>query len=55
MEDVGQQVRWGLVLIVVQDGPPLASFQEMPMEKEGIAPVQEDNAIAVQEDSAAVE
>ena len=47
IEDIGQQVRWGLAPILAQEGPPLAHFKEVPMEveEEGARPAQEDGAI----------
>ena len=35
IEDVSWQVRWGLELVLVQEGPPLLPLGEEPMEAEG--------------------
>ena len=54
MEDVGQWVKWEPVLILVQEGSPLAPFMEAPIVEENSAtPAQEDSAIV--EDDVMVE
>ena len=47
MEDIGEWVRLGPVLLVAQKGPPLASVGKVLMEVEadGTTPVREDEVI----------
>ena len=46
---MGQRVRWGLELLLAQEGPPLPPLTEAPIE------IEENGATLAQEDGAMVE